>query len=65
MRKVFEKLGYVFRLGKDSIFPTTIHFTLNTQRVLTTVEPGISKLIDSKQPGISEHFMFPKISFLA
>ena len=30
-----------------------------------TVEPGVSKLIDSKQPGISKHFMFPKISFSA
>ena len=31
----------------------------------TTVEPSVSKLIDSKQPGISKHFMFPKISFSA
>ena len=30
-----------------------------------TIAPGISKLIDSKQPGISKHFMFPKISFSA
>jgi hypothetical protein len=28
-----------------------------------TVEPGVSKLMDSKQPGISKHFMFSKISF--
>ena len=31
----------------------------------STVEPGVSKLIDSKQPGISKHFMFTKISFSA
>ena len=30
-----------------------------------TVEPGVSKLIDSKQPGFSKLFMFPKISFSA
>ena len=29
----------------------------------TTVEPGVSKLIDCKQPGISKHFMFPKTHF--
>ena len=29
------------------------------------IEPGVSKLIDSKQPGVSKHFMFPKISFSA
>ena len=27
------------------------------------VKPGICKLVDSKQPGISKHLMFPKNSF--
>ena len=41
------------------------HLILSSEPWMNTVEPGVSKLMDSKQPGISKHFVFPKISFSA
>ena len=38
-------------------------YKAKSSRGHNTVKSGVSKLIDSKQPGISKHFMFPKISF--